>query len=474
MPQLVLRGNHPMAYHCAIMYNIMSTSMNKSHDDYCVVVLDENGDNELDLEPLNKYYHSLFYDRLYEFVGYRRDIGLPAAFYSRMMTVVRGSKSKSLKSTIIIDLTTCIDIDSIDMHATEAWLFEYMMEKQMFTGLQDTHQFNWLIWLLGPDAKRADVLTFKEIMDSRSSFSNFEMFLMIRKPWIAVHDLIIPRGVVLISGSILALTDDVIQSHVAYIDKCSCDVFVCLYGNLGSDGSSRDSEIMNLYGISADQFQIIKSDSSVDSNKVVIDLDIPTVPECDVILEMRAVYEGYKMIERYYAQGQRQGQGQSQQGQSQQVPDFGIRLSSAFKVSELDWNSIVVSSARASVLWLPDARYNGHRHIGGGGGCLTCDREYFVKKHTHHTNNICCIWWYGNWECFKMACELYLHLHYTSTSQNNNNNKVIRRMETEMQTETEPCLTHENLMRRMLTDIHCKSAAAIKGREKHVSTNACY
>ena len=45
-----------------------------------------------------------------------------------------------------------------------------------------------------------------------------------------------------------------------------------------------------------------------------------------------------------------------------------------------------------------------HRHIDGGGGCLTCDSEYPTRVHEEHTNDVCDVLIYGNAKVMKRYC----------------------------------------------------------------------
>ncbi len=55
--------------------------------------------------------------------------------------------------------------------------------------------------------------------------------------------------------------------------------------------------------------------------------------------------------------------------------------------------------------------HKNHRHFGGGGGCASCQIEYHsgIKKHLHHTNDICDYFNYGNFKVMKKLSEIFDH-----------------------------------------------------------------
>jgi len=56
-----------------------------------------------------------------------------------------------------------------------------------------------------------------------------------------------------------------------------------------------------------------------------------------------------------------------------------------------------------------------HRHLGGGGGCVTCSKEYNshkkIRQHIEHTNDICDYFNYGNYEVMKKLASIYDNVH---------------------------------------------------------------
>lgn len=51
-----------------------------------------------------------------------------------------------------------------------------------------------------------------------------------------------------------------------------------------------------------------------------------------------------------------------------------------------------------------------HQHPGGGGGCALCDQQHAkVRKHAEHSNDVCDVFYWGNFSAMKKACELFLH-----------------------------------------------------------------
>lgn len=83
--------------------------------------------------------------------------------------------------------------------------------------------------------------------------------------------------------------------------------------------------------------------------------------------------------------------------------DAIIRMRFDFNITNIDWNGILEDIKRDCV-YFPHAGCNGHRHAGGGGGCLSCDGGHEHKK---HTNDICDIWFYGKRDLAARACQIY-------------------------------------------------------------------
>lgn len=83
--------------------------------------------------------------------------------------------------------------------------------------------------------------------------------------------------------------------------------------------------------------------------------------------------------------------------------DAIIRLRFDFEIMYLDWPGILDDITR-DVVYFPHSACNNHRHYGGGGGCMSCDKMISHKK---HTNDICDIWFYGKRDLVCAICELY-------------------------------------------------------------------
>jgi hypothetical protein len=88
---------------------------------------------------------------------------------------------------------------------------------------------------------------------------------------------------------------------------------------------------------------------------------------------------------------------------------FKIRADTFPENFELSRYRIIQGHLDNDVLFV----YNGanHRHIGGGGGCLTCMQEYLNQKRVHqdHTNDICDYFNYGNFNVMKKLSSIYDH-----------------------------------------------------------------
>lgn len=83
--------------------------------------------------------------------------------------------------------------------------------------------------------------------------------------------------------------------------------------------------------------------------------------------------------------------------------DAVMRMRFDFNITSIDWPGIL-EDIKNDCIYFPHAGCNGHRHAGGGGGCLSCDSGH---EHNKHTNDICDIWFYGKRDVAERACQLY-------------------------------------------------------------------
>ena len=79
--------------------------------------------------------------------------------------------------------------------------------------------------------------------------------------------------------------------------------------------------------------------------------------------------------------------------------DAIIKLRFDYNISHLNFTKIQEEIAD-DCMYFPHADCNSHKHAGGGGGCISCDK---LLAHDNHTNDLCDIWFYGNRETY--ACK---------------------------------------------------------------------
>jgi hypothetical protein len=82
-----------------------------------------------------------------------------------------------------------------------------------------------------------------------------------------------------------------------------------------------------------------------------------------------------------------------------------IRLRFDLNIVNIDWTGIF-EDIDTNNMFFPHAACNNHKHCGGGGGCLSCDKNI---EHDKHTNDICDLWFYGKRDIVAIGCELYLN-----------------------------------------------------------------
>ena len=155
--------------------------------------------------------------------------------------------------------------------------------------------------------------------------------------------------------------------------------------------------------------------------------------------------------------------------------DAIIRLRFDFNITHLDWSGIVEDINKNSI-YFPDACTNGHKHSGGGGGCISCDRDL---QHDKHTNDLCDIWFYGRRDLACQACELFLQSEKIMKEHHDENMKALRECNgrysitkegyvyissTKDIETTFVAMYPERLLREELHHIPCKSSRRICGR----------
>ena len=151
-----------------------------------------------------------------------------------------------------------------------------------------------------------------------------------------------------------------------------------------------------------------------------------------------------------------------------------IKLRFDMFIKDIDLYGIL-NDINKECVYFPDPDCNNHGHFGGGGGCLTCNTEENNKLHIKHTNDLCDIWFYGNRELMRYACNLYL---YTFDILKKNHNRNIEIIDTLPNLKELPfiylkgnviekeivCFYPERMLREHLENYHCKSSRNIKGK----------
>jgi hypothetical protein len=149
-----------------------------------------------------------------------------------------------------------------------------------------------------------------------------------------------------------------------------------------------------------------------------------------------------------------------------------LRLRFDFKITHFDWSGIF-EDIKTNCIYFPHASCNCHRHPGGGGGCLSCDRDI---THDKHTNDICDIWFYGRRDVVTKACELYLNaedilkinheqnMNHLKTDKYSIKNGFVYISNTKDIENKYVSFYPEKLLREGLTGISCKSSRCLCGK----------
>lgn len=151
--------------------------------------------------------------------------------------------------------------------------------------------------------------------------------------------------------------------------------------------------------------------------------------------------------------------------------DGVIRLMFDYHIDSIDIPSILKDMDNAE-LFFPHATYNGHKHAGGGGGCMLCDEN---KPHDRHGNDLCDLWFYGRRDMIDPACEIYLKA-FQVLSENHISNldnlklsshavkEFIYINSTKDIEEKFVCFYPERLLREVLCGVKCKSSKRMSGK----------
>lgn len=153
--------------------------------------------------------------------------------------------------------------------------------------------------------------------------------------------------------------------------------------------------------------------------------------------------------------------------------DAIMRIRFDFNIMNIDWAGII-DDIKKDCIYFPHASCNGHRHAGGGGGCLSCDSN---QEHIKHTNDICDIWFYGKRDIAARACEIYNNAIDIMKENHETNMKML--YEHKIYSEKNDfvyisstrdienryvCFYPERLLREGLTGTPCKSSRRMAGK----------
>jgi len=154
--------------------------------------------------------------------------------------------------------------------------------------------------------------------------------------------------------------------------------------------------------------------------------------------------------------------------------DAVIRFRFDFAIANFDWTGILTDIKNSNTIYFPHGACNAHKHPGGGGGCLDCDKDI---EHERHTNDICDLWFYGHRDVVGRACLMYdnafdmISEHHLRNIQQmaedgkyTEHNGYVYINSTNDIEHKYVCLYPERILRETLSGIWCKSSKRICGR----------
>lgn len=179
--------------------------------------------------------------------------------------------------------------------------------------------------------------------------------------------------------------------------------------------------------------------------------------------QLYSIYKAYELIKE-----EEESQGY--------MYDGILKLRFDFNISNINIENIRNQVASTNALWFAHKNLCHHGHYGGGGGCVSCDKNI---HHLEHTNDICDILFYGNRQLAGKACELYMHAEDIMKRYLNENISCLQKnphikhqrigdiVYIERFEDIEKnfvCFYPEQMLRRHLKGIKCLSSSEICGR----------
>lgn len=150
-----------------------------------------------------------------------------------------------------------------------------------------------------------------------------------------------------------------------------------------------------------------------------------------------------------------------------------LRLMFDYQIESIDLASILADIDTPD-MYFPHAACNSHKHPGGGGGCLLCDKRIIHEK---HGNDLCDLWFYGKRDVAAIACEMYLRAFQVLSDNHEHNLQHLKSSGYGVHKDGYAyisntkdiegkfvCFYPERILREVLKGVGCKSSMNIKGR----------
>ncbi len=338
----VVKGVHHNCYHAAIVLKMVANLAD-------VIVAVEPG---VDINNLVTYYNDMFSNKLYEFFGYKRIPG--AHFINNTVSTIKYQKIENHLRKVDHVMVDIPESALSTIHAIEDWIWQYMFDNKLITlDVASSTNCESMVWLLGREnVTRRDVKYYSEAM-SHNNLTMFDMYVIIKNPVLSVHEVIIPRIALLI---IMDARD--IEDVKDMITVCDLDLYMCIWGEEDIGCIQKKYRPKHLHILP----KVNDSNASLNQYALQHLLQILSAPTT-------RTYNGLILCHK---------------------------LSSGL-LEQLSLNLELIKKhcGQQHTLWVPNARASTYLHVGG---CRTCNNESYLKKHDHHTDDICSEWFYGSYE----------------------------------------------------------------------------
>jgi hypothetical protein len=217
-----------------------------------------------------------------------------------------------------------------------------------------------------------------------------------------------PKIGILLTGHIRK--KDILRGFINFLNKYDYDVFVHTWDTIGIKGEemnlntkeSYDEIVREIHQIpNVKKFVIENNKKYIDSLENITGYFNFSSPEKFIKSQLYSVNSSFKLLEEY-----------SKEFNINYDIIFKFRFDTTITSFNLFKNQ-VDDIKNNKIIFVPNSDCN-HTHLDNGTSCYACDNMYYKHglKNVHifpHTNVVCDIFAYGNFDSMKSYCSLYEH-----------------------------------------------------------------